>query len=226
MKSLLVFVIFYSTLVFGQNGQELKYQVLNPDHAGKIFRNPKKASEKPLGTPYKTDRFILTQVSNVAQKAFMRYNIYTDEFEFLNTKNDTLILDKFDDFNTIIFNDIEKYKLLNYTYDDKPAFGYLIEIYSKEDLAFYKKEKVDFYQGKTAKTSLERDMPSKYVKANAIYFFRTKDNIIIEFPRNKKQLIKLYSNKKEAIETFFKENKTNFENENDLKKVIDLIATF
>lgn len=45
-----------------------------------------------------------------------------------------------------------------------------------------------------------------------------------EFPENKKGLIKLFPDKKEVFETFLKENKINFSDENDLKKLIDLIS--
>ena len=74
----------------------------------------------------------------------MRYNVYKDEFEFITSKNDTLILDKIDDFSNIKFTVSNvKYKLLNYTKIKKGSYkGYLIDIYQKGNFGIYKKENI------------------------------------------------------------------------------------
>lgn len=233
MKTLKIFtqiilVLYTINIQAQQNGVNFKYDVLDPNHAGKIFRNTVQKAAKPEGSPYSKETFTLAKVSNVEQKAFMRYNVYTDEFEFLNAKKDTLILDKLDDFSLIsIENSTTKYQLSNYTNSkNKQFYGYLIPFYEKNHFTLYKKENVNFYEGKVAKTTLERNMPAKYVKSTNTYFFKNKDEIITEFPSSKKALLKLYPSNKDSLDVFIKENKIDFNDETDLKKILDFISAF
>jgi hypothetical protein len=101
----------------------------------------------------------------------------------------------------------------------------LIEFYTKGNYTLYIKEKVTYYSGKVAKTTLEKDMPERYVKADNGYYFKNKEAGIIEFPDSKKQLIKLYLDKKQEIETFIKETKVSFSEDYDRIKIIDFLAT-
>jgi len=202
-----------------------KYEALDPNTAGKIFRNPISGREKPTGSPYMQKMFASAKVQNITQNTFMRYNVFSDEFEFITPKNDTLILDKIEDFGTITFNGInKKYRLLAYMNGkNKLTYGYLIEVYQKNHFTLFQKENIDFYEGKKAKTSLERDMPSRFTKTDDTYFLKIKDATISEFPDGKKELVKLFPNKKVEIETWLKDNKVSFDNTADMVKIIDFL---
>lgn len=207
----------------------LKYEVLDPNNSGKIFKNQKNSGpDKIEGSPYIQKVFAPANVVNVEQRYFMRYNAYEDLFEFITPKNDTLVMDKIDDFGVITFNlGNKKFKLVDYIdLNEKSQKGYLIDLYNKSDFALYKKESVSFRAGKKAKTSLEVDMPAKYVKNDDLYFLKNKSGKITVFPESRKQLIKLFPEKKSEIENFVKQNDIKFDQEMDLKKIIDLIATF
>ena len=56
------------------------------------------------------------------------------------------------------------------------------------------------------------------------YLFKTKTGNIIPFPDTKKQLVRLYPDRKAAIETFLKENKIKFDADADRIKIIDFLA--
>jgi hypothetical protein len=197
-----------------------------PTLPGKIFKTPEKI--KIVGSPYNEKMFSQAKVGSIEQKPFMRYNIFEDQFEFISTKNDTLILDKTEDFGEIVFtNTNKKFKLTTYTnLKNKLLYGYLIDLYSKNKTHLFKKDNISFTEEKIAKTTLERDMPAKYAANSPFYYIEYSDKMPTEFPENKKGLLKLFPEKKVAIDTFFKENKINFSDENDLKKVVDLIAGF
>ena len=196
--------------------------------ASRVFRNSKTLSGEILGSQYQQIMFASAKVDNVAQKYFMRYNNYEDEFEFITPKNDTLALDKIDDFNTITFvGTNKKYKLVSYSNNvGKNHKGYLIEMYQKTNYTLYKREWMSFYAGKKAKTSLEKDMPAKFVKQDDSYYLKDANGNIIDFPESKKQLLKLFPDKKQGIETFIKENKIDFDLENDKKRITNLLSTF
>jgi hypothetical protein len=194
---------------------------------GGIYRNKSAFQVKPLGSPYNSTNFQEVKVEHVIEKAKMRFNIYNDEFEFILPTKDTLILDKTDDFNNLIFVQTNvKYRLVNYTNVDlKNVYGYLIETYQKGAYNLFKKERIQYNEEKIARTSLETNMPAKFYKIKSLYFLSSK-GITKEFPTSRKKLTNLFPDKKEVIEKFLKENKIDFDSETDLKKLIDLIAGF
>jgi len=203
-------------------------QGLSVNLGGKIFKNPTSETNRILGTPYTERKFAYAKIENVVEKHFMRYNAYSDNFEFITFRNDTLTIDKPDDFSNITFtNPHKKYSYLNYISKTKGRVkGYLVELYTKGDFSIYKKEAVTYYAGKKARTSLETDMYASYSEVSYFYFFKNKSVNIIPFPDSKKQFIKLYPSKKSEIESFVKENKISFDEEEDMKKVIDFLTTF
>lgn len=193
---------------------------------GQVFRNASADGTKPSGSPYQQHMFAPAKVDNITPKAFMRYNVFNDEFEFITPQNDTLVLDKSDEFSVITFLATnKKYQLQQYTKNGKLVYGYLINTYEKGGFVLFIKENIDFYEGKKAKTSLEIDMPSRYAKTGDSYFLQNKAAGITEFPDGKKALSKLFPDKKAAIETFVKEHKISFDEKDDLIKVIDFLAT-
>lgn len=204
-----------------------RFEVLDPNTAGKIFRNKTSGKDRPNGSPYLMKMFASAKVEGIAQNAFMRYNVYNDEFEFITNNNDTLVLDKIADFGTITFNGLnKKYQLTAYTNTKgKLDYGYLIDFYRKGGIVLYMKENIDFYEEKKAKTSLERDMPARYTKADDSYFLKVKEAAITEFPGGKKDLIKLFPDKKTEIETWLKANKVSFGDRADMVRIVDFLAT-
>jgi hypothetical protein len=172
--------------------------------------------------------FSQAKVGTVEQKNFMRYNVFNDEFEFISAQKDTLILDKIEDFGTIVFPETnKKFQLVAYTNSkNKLFYGYLISLKENNGFALFKKESIQYVEEKIAKTSMEVNMPAKYIKMDDTFFLKNKEKGTSEFPENKKGFVKLFPDKKEVIETFLKENKINFDSESDLMKIIDFIASF
>jgi hypothetical protein len=219
MKKYILLITFLSGISFLGYSQAIPF-------VGKKVRTLE--TIKIQGSPYQDKMFARAKIGKIDQAIFIRYNVFKDEFEYITPKNDSLILDKIEDFGEIVFaNTNKKYKLTTYiNSENKLFYGYLVELYTKNKTLLYKKYNVSFTDEKLAKTTLEQDKPAKYNTSSPFYFIKYDDKIPTEFPTNKKGLLKLFPEKKEAIETFLKENKINFSDENDLKKVVDLIARF
>jgi hypothetical protein len=224
MKKIVFIILLISSIAFSQSAENSKDQT-SVHMAGGSYRNPYKLKNKPKGSPYLQEAFAAANVVNAPGKVFMRYNIFNDEFEFISPKGDTLVLDKIEDFNNISFPGLgKKYKLTPYTdRKNKLAYGYLIEVYEKGDLALFKKENINFVEEKPAKTSLEVTMPARYSKGGDVYYLKNK-GVITEFPDGKKALVKTFPEKKAAIESFIKDNKVSFDEEADLIRIIDFLA--
>ncbi|MBS7787235.1 hypothetical protein KIH23_07985 [Flavobacterium sp. CYK-55] len=224
MKTFLAFVfaVCLNFISLAQN-KDVNGRKINPYNVH-ITGMDRFVAQKPQGSPYLNKAFSMAKIDDSELKFAVRYNAYSDEFEFLNSKNDTLVLDKTEAYPKIIFaGSNKKYLLLNYIdYTGKSYTGYLIEQYQKNNWAVLKRERISFYPGKKAKTSLENDMPAKYSKEKEVFYLKKPDATVVEFPESKKQLTKLFADKKEAIEAFIKEQKIDFEY--DQNKIIDFLA--
>ncbi len=219
--------VFFSCMIaasmFAQfNGFNMKYEVLDPSTAGKIFLNPIKSANKPAGQPYINTAFQWAKIERVKQKALMRFNVYADEFEFISPKGDTLILDKLSDFSPIEFPDAgSKYVLTTYTTrNGKNHTGYLKEEHTEGVFTLYTQDNIIFYEGKEAKTTLESARPAKYAKGEARYFLKKEKAGIFEFPTSKKQLLDLFPSQKEAIDLYFKKAAVNLKDQADRIKLV------
>lgn len=219
--------------IFSTLNAQIDLQYANMDALGmqlgatRILRNNKSQGAKIQGSPYLQKTFALAQVEKVTQKYYMRYNVYGDEFEFITPQNDTLILDKIKDFDKITFvGNNKKYVLTDYlNFAKKNIHGYLIMLHNKGPYTLFLKENISYYDGKVAKTSMERDMPARYVPAESTYYLKNNEQGIVEFPENKKQLLKLFPEKKTEIENFLKEQNITFDEEYNKIKIIDFLAT-
>lgn len=221
IRPLTLFILLFCLTAFAQD------KTTTAKVTGSYYSNPKIKYDKPQGSPYAQPLFASAKITDVPQKYYMRFNVYADEFEFITPKNDTLILDKIDAFNSITFTANNKnYNLLSYT-DPKGKFinGYLIKVYAKNNVTLYEKETVIFYEQKIAKTTMERNMPARFAKNDNTYYIEVKSGTIVEFPDSKKRLLKLLPEHKEALETFLKENKVSFDDPSDLIKIVAFLAT-
>ncbi|WP_298222152.1 hypothetical protein [Flavobacterium sp.] len=223
IKPIIAFIciLFLSVSCYAQDGgltvgygYRMNYRIAGLDQFSGV---------KPIGSPYLNVMFSPAMVDGIPAKVNMRYNACFDAMEFISPKNDTLALDKIPDFSNITFLSAnKKYKLVTYNNAEKSHQGYLIELYQKANYTLFKREWISFYPGKKAKTSLERDMPARFSKENDQYYLKDTNGYITDFPESKKQLAKLFPDKKEAIEKFVKENKIDFET--DRTKIIDFLA--
>lgn len=225
--------IFFSTLcsfmIFSASGQNTidLFSRTNVD----LHRNNRLESkyEKAVGTPYTNDKFSLASINNVASPVLVRYNAEADEIEVENKESEkkyfTLPKDK--EYNQIAFkNGTYKFVLVNYK-DVKGAEvnGYLIEKFVKNDVTLFKKEKVNYIKGKEAENSYTMSSPAKLVRAKDEFYIQLKNKEIVEFPKNKKKFIAMFESKKDAINTYLKENDISFSEENDMAKVTEFIST-
>lgn len=189
--------------------------------------------EKAIGSAYTNEKFTLATISGVPEAVSVRYNAEADSFEVQNNETNApadkkfFALPKQTEYSNIDFkNGTYKFRLLNYKdVNDKEVNGYLIEKFSKNDVVLYKKEKINYIKGRVAENSYAMDSPAKLVRAKDEFYLQLKSKQIVEFPKNKKKLIALFEDKKEAINTYFKANDPSFSDENDMAKIAEFVST-
>jgi len=214
-----------SVSAYCQNNDETRmidaYELLS---MGKVSR---KVPPRTQGSPYLTKAFVPAKVGNIPKVAPMRYDAYNDEFEFIDAKNDTLVLNKTEAFSNITFTYSNiKYQLVDYTNKKGVATnGYLVNLHESKGYTLYKRQTVTFTKEQVAERPFEPSSPAKFEQGKDVFYFKNNDKGIVLFPSSKKNLLKLYPEKKAEIEAFVKQNDIDFDKETDMVKIIDFLAS-
>ena len=179
------------------------------------------------GSPYVIETFTPSEIVGIQHTFNMRYNAYADEIEVEKSANEIYALKKESEFNTILINrGAYKLRLVNYwSTTKKESNGYLVEIASGNEITLFRRDKIELLPGKEAMTSFEITTQPKLIRMKARYFIGIKNNPIIAFPENKKQLINSFPNFKDQITNFIKLNDLDFDNETDLSKIALFLGT-
>ncbi|TBX70040.1 hypothetical protein EZL74_04650 [Flavobacterium silvisoli] len=228
MKKRLILAVISSVFIMNAYSQNNTTTRLIDDLETATFgaKSIRKSSPETQGSPYLKMSFFPAKIEGISKVALMRYDVFNDEFEFINSKKDTLILNKVATFNPITFSDENvKYQLVNYTKKNKPIFGYLINVYQKSNCILFKKQNIIFVEKKVNSVPFETIIPAKFVQTDDTYYFKNEDKDIIEFPKNRKGLVKMFPEKKSVLEDFIKQHNIDFEKESDLIKIIDFLMS-
>lgn len=221
MKSFVtVYLTFTALACFAQNGSQVGQTIVlqNFQDARKYALGPGNLIE---GSPYYEDVFFLSKVEGIDKVFLSKYNIALDQFEFKEDE-EVYILPKKPVYKTVILPK-SKFVLLDYTSENILKNGYLIELFKSDNVSLYKKLRIKTTEIQEAK-AYEKASPARYVKISPEYYIQIKENGIVNFPKNKKELLSLFSVSNEKIEDYLKKNKTSFKSDDDLIKLTSFLA--
>lgn len=170
------------------------------------------------GSPYYGKEYIVAKFSGSNESAPARYNSYNDEVEFMK-EDKPYVLPKNENFSTITFTTTKETLVRLETNDE--LSGYFFELVNGKNI-LYKKIKTKFIDVVVAVNSYATDRPAVFKALDPIYYIKT-ENGFIKNPKNKKEIIDQFADKKEALNAFFKENKIKFDKEEDLKKLVTFL---
>ncbi|TDE31253.1 hypothetical protein E0I61_00695 [Flavobacterium ranwuense] len=229
MKKLLLNTLLLSFMAFNGNAQRIM-DTMDPNSSGALFRNNvlnKKDLAKIEGSEYLVDEFRLAEVSGIPQQIMVRYNAMTDMIEVQNEKKELFSLMKKDPFNIItIIPFTDKIKLLNYKTKEGEANGYLVELFNKNDVALYRRDRITLQKGKEAVNSYAAATPARYVKTSDEYYLSLKNETAIALPKNKKEFQDLFPMRKEEITAYLKKNNFSLKDEKSIIEMAKFIANF
>lgn len=229
MKKLLLNTLLLFFAVLNINAQRLM-DTMDPTSSGALFRNDvlnKKDMTKIEGSEYLVDEFRLADVSGIPQQIMIRYNAMTDMIEVQNGKKEVFSLMKKEPFNTItIIPFTDKIKLLNYKTKDGEVNGYLVELYNSNNVALYRRDKINLQKGKEAVNSYSPATSARYVKASDEYYLSLKNETAVMMPKNKKELQDLFPAKKEEIAAYIKKNDFSLKEEKSIIEMVKFISNF
>jgi hypothetical protein len=228
MKKLLINSVL-CMFAFSANAQ-LLMDALDPTASGTLFRNDvmnKKDLAEIKGSAYLVDEFRLADVAGIKQQIMVRYNALTDMIEVETPKKEVFSLMKKEPFNTItIIPFTDKIKLLNYKTKETEIYGYLVELFNSNKIALYRRDRVILQKGKEALNTYSPAVPARYVKANEEFFISKNGEMAFPAPRNKKELLETFPEKKTEITDFIKKNDYSHKDEKSIINIMRYISGF
>jgi hypothetical protein len=219
-KTFLIFSFLAFNFLISQ--QTLSVNQVTGDQS--VFSGIKSTAGKNLtydeiqGTPYLDKVFYKAKVAASYEEVPIRYNSYKDEIEF-QKDGKTLVLPKDNKFARIEIKSPKQIFVLLDTKDD--SSGYFIELANGKN-SLYKKIKTIFRDAVPASNSYASDKPAQFKIQEPVYYIKT-ESIFIKKPKNQKEILEQFPDKKEILNTFFKSNKIKFDKDDDLIKLVNFL---
>ncbi len=192
---------------------------------GVNFDNAYRADSKAdvVGSPYYNEELTLARISDYENENFaLRYNAFQDEIEF--KRNEELYyIPKTEGLSIKFVSPVKEYQFHRYTDKGSEVSGYLVLV-SDTKVGLYLKEQIKFVEAREAENSYARDKPATYTKVANTYYIKLGDDITT-FPKNRKELIKMFPDKKAEITAFLKKTKISFSKETDLINLVNFLST-
>lgn len=181
---------------------------------GKTFKYDEIAGD----SPYIDKEFSNAKIAANYEQVAVRYNSYTDEIEF-KKNGEIQVLPKTSDFSRIEILTPKKAIVLLDTSDD--LNGYFFELSTGKNI-LYKKIKTKFIDVVPAANSYASERPANFKTQSPIYYIKT-DKGFIKKPKNQKEIIEQFPDKKDSLNSFFKSNKIKFDKDEDLIKLVTFL---
>ncbi|KAB8151390.1 hypothetical protein EZY14_018820 [Kordia sp. TARA_039_SRF] len=176
------------------------------------------------GTPYYDESFNSAKILPINKVFFVRYNAAIDEMEVIQN-SDTLLMNKENRKYIIKQNKGNiTYKVLeNPETKDNDKLGYYIQLTNGENVKLYRKDRKKFVESKAAAYGNINKTSAKYKEQRSEFYIEYGDSgTVIELPRKKKSLIKLFADKGD-IKDFIKKNKIKTNKEADAIQLINYV---
>ncbi|HUH51713.1 MAG TPA: hypothetical protein VLZ11_06410 [Flavobacterium sp.] len=223
MKKIIIGVFCLATFLgFSQNrgGAEIGTGI-----TGQVFNYGHKAVERHdiVGSPYYEATMNLASISTFEEgNISLRYNAFQDEMEFRN-RGEVYYIPKSEDLTIKFLSPAKEYHYVGYTDKNKAYRGYLV-VLSDTKVGLYKREQMKFSQAREPQNSYDEFRPAEYSKTADIYLIKV-GAMIDNFPKNKKELIRTFPDKKAEISAYLKKTKISFSKEADLINLVHFLST-
>ena len=171
------------------------------------------------GSIYNSLRFKKASINEEKSGSFdteVRYNMYTDQMEY--SKDDQLFMVKQDPSIHIRIDD-EYFYYCNFTnkrFVSKRGYYVLVEL--SDNYAIYKKYDLEIIDPK--KYGGTDGTPTPGVIKVVYKYYLEEDGIIMELPLNKREMLALFSDKEQELNTYIKKNKLKLRKEEDIIQLV------
>jgi hypothetical protein len=220
-KFLVLLVFIFSNSLWSQNNT---FAIQNSNFlvfiSANSFDEPKSNIQ---GSQYINKDFLPSSFSCLSEKTPpIRYNVFKDEMEFI-LDNKLYYAKKVDSCVIAVGNNSYRY-FDSYDKENKSGYMMILNKMNNAKYTLYKKEKIKFVPEYIPNSTYGKEKPASYVIDKSKYYILMPDGMA-ELPMKKSELLKLFPNHKESIESFINDKKTSFSQESKLIELIDFINT-
>lgn len=216
MKQLVLFIAAAMFFSFNSNAQ---FNV----NGEQTILTPKEKEDIPAvlqGIQYKkylTKDYKPAFVDDIKDQAFLRYNIYEDQMEFI--KGNQIYYLKKDVGRTVRFTK-------NLTYEVFEINGELryFLVQTEGENILLTKQVVKYVDALEPNSGYDRGRPADYKRKKDEFYLSTK-NGITKLPTKKKKLLEFFGAKSSKIKTFLKKNRLGYKKAEDLKEIVNYYNT-
>ncbi|MDT8414219.1 MAG: hypothetical protein RQ735_02475 [Flavobacteriaceae bacterium] len=222
--SVLSLIVILTTPVFSQ---EIVQQ--NNDYVNTVFMTRKKdySNEKTKGSPYYHENLVMGFPYSKGERQpaiMMQYNAFNDEIEINNGEN-TYALIKSATVSAEING--EKFVMHYYINDDGlEKQGYFIEVNRPGKLQLLFKPMKEFVKGKEPTSGYESYFPPAFVDKSEYFILKNDGKPAQVIKVKKKSVLELMSDKEKEVKDFVAENKLDYKDRADLKKIFEFYNAF
>ena len=161
----------------------------------------------------------LASVDTYDTKAYIRYNIFEDEMEFV--KDESLYYLAKEVGRKVRFKDSDfTYKVYELNYELN-FFKVLVE--GKNSLVA--KQGVKYVDAKVALSGYDKAKPANYKRLKDEMYIALEDNSLVKVSKNKNQFFSAFGDKESDMKSYMKENRLNHKKLKDLKKAVSYFNT-
>lgn len=168
---------------------------------------------------YLTQSYKPAKVDNLEGSAYLRYNIYQDEMEFV--KDEQIYYLKKEQGRKVYF---PQQKITYQVYEMNGNLKYFI-VQNEGKNILLTRQIVKFVEAREPQSSYQKGTPADYKRKNDEHFLALNNAAIIKLPSNKKSFYTSFESKSSEIKAYMKKNNLSYTKLDDLRKVIEYYNT-
>lgn len=222
LNLIIAFLLFYVINITGQTDPNFEFKNKVREDIGSVKKIKKFEDEdlrKTVHVRYLHQDYKKAYISKSKGVYFLRYNIFTDQMEYVNNDN-VFNLNK--DENKIIdfFEVKSKYGI--FKLDDELNY-FLIKNSGKNSVLI--KQIVEFDEGRKAVTQFDVKVAPKFIRKKDQFYIAFNNATLKSVPKKKKSFYKLFSDKAGLIKKHMSKEKLSHKKIDDLVKIIKYYNT-
>lgn len=175
------------------------------------------------GTSYIQSDFLPANVEKYDSLLFLRYNAFQDEMEI--KKDKTYFIPKKIGLSVIFKGTNFTYKIFSFESKGKIKLGFLKVLQEGPRMSLLLQEKIIFVEEVKPKTGYEEYEAPRLKRIKDKLFYSEKNNVALEIPKKKKDILNIFSNNLVEIKSFVNKNRLNVKNQKNIIKIIEYYNT-
>ncbi len=217
MKSILITLLFVSTIAFSQVNQignlQDVYTLKNDIELSASYN-----SKNVKGSPFLHSDYQNIKIKGVMMKG--KYNANRDYIEVDNNGEIIFFVPSMEHRYDVLFTDInDTYRAFEY---ENLKFGFFKILANKGNAFLLTRQFIKFTPEKKPKSNFEILKPAKFERKKDVHYIKLNNqDIVIELPTRKSKFLKVFGSKANSIKSFIKKEKLGIKKNEDLIKIFN-----